>query len=235
MINFEHSQVLTFDCYGTLIDWESGILAALKPLLSNHKHNLDDERLLQLFAEFEAEIQQGEYLKYREVLRRVVEKFGEYFGFTPTAEELYALADSIKHWQPFPDTVEALKALKQKYKLAIISNVDDNLFAFSAQVLEVEFDWIITAEQVKSYKPSLNNFKVAIERINQPLEEILHVACSIYHDIVPAKSLGISTVWVNRRAGKEGIGANLPVVAQPDLEVPDLHTLAVLSIGVSYS
>jgi 2-haloacid dehalogenase len=231
LINFDRFQVLTFDCYGTLIDWESGILAALKPLLSTHSHNLDDEQILQLFAEFEAEIQKGEYLKYKEVLTKVVQKFGEYFGFSPATEELYSLADSIKNWPPFPDTVEALKALKKKYKLAIISNVDDNLFAFSAQNLEVEFDWIITAEQVKSYKPSLNNFRVAIERINLPLEQILHVACSIYHDIVPAQSLGISRVWVNRRAGKEGVGANLPVVAQPDLEVPDLHTLAVLSIG----
>jgi 2-haloacid dehalogenase len=231
LINFEQSKVLTFDCYGTLIDWESGILAALKPFLSKKGYNLDDDNILQVFAKFEAEIQVGEYLNYREVLKRVLEKFGEHFNFTLAAEELYALADSIKDWLPFPDTVEALKALKQKYKLAIISNVDDNLFAFSAQHLEVEFDWIITAEQVKSYKPALNNFTVAIERINLPREQILHVACSIYHDIVPAKSLGISTVWVNRRAGKEGVGANLPVVAQADLEVPDLQTLAILSTG----
>ncbi|BAY23556.1 haloacid dehalogenase, type II [Calothrix sp. NIES-2100] len=231
MINFEQSKVLTFDCYGTLIDWESGVLAALKPLLSAHGYDLDDEEILQFFAEFEAEIQKGEYRKYQEVLTRVVQKFGEQFNFAPTNEELPSLANSIRHWLPFPDTVEALKALKKKYKLAIISNVDDNLFAFSAQHLEVEFDWIITAEQVKSYKPALNNFKVAIERIKLPQEQILHVACSIYHDIIPAQSLGISTVWVNRRAGKEGLGANLPVEAQADLEVPDLHTLAVLSIG----
>jgi 2-haloacid dehalogenase len=231
MINFEQYKVLTFDCYGTLIDWESGILAALKPLLSAHGHNLDNEQLLQIFAEFEAEIQKGEYIKYQEVLRRVVQKFGEQFKFAPTSNELDSLADSIKDWPPFPDTVTALKVLNKKFKLAIISNIDDNLFAFSAQHLEVEFDSIITAEQVKSYKPSLNNFRAAIDRIGVPLEQILHVACSIYHDIVPAQSLGISTVWVNRRAGKEGMGANLPVVAQPDLEVPDLHTLSQQAIA----
>ncbi|MBD2357735.1 haloacid dehalogenase type II [Tolypothrix sp. FACHB-123] len=231
MIDFEEIQVITFDCYGTLIDWESGILAAIKPLLSAKGHNLDEENILQLFARFEAEIQQGEYLIYREVLKRVLEKFGAHFSFVLANEELYALADSIRYWLPFLDTVQALKVLKQKYKLAIISNVDDNLFAFSAQHLEVKFDWIITAEQVKSYKPSLNNFTVAMERINLPKEQILHVAGSIYHDIVPAKSLGISTVWVNRRAGKEGAGASLPVVAQADLEVPDLQTLAILSTG----
>ncbi|BAY62582.1 haloacid dehalogenase, type II [Calothrix brevissima NIES-22] len=231
MIDFNQIQVLTFDCYGTLIDWESGILSAIKPLLSSKGHNLHEENILQLFAKFESEIQQGKYFTYREVLKKVLQKFGEHFNFVPATEELYILADSIQYWLPFPDTVKALKVLKQKYKLAIISNVDDNLFAFSAQHLKVEFDWIITAEQVKSYKPSLNNFTVAIERINLPQEQILHVAGSIYHDIVPAKSLGISTVWVNRRVGKEGAGASLPVVAQADLEVPDLQTLAILSTG----
>ncbi|MDZ7960084.1 MAG: haloacid dehalogenase type II [Aulosira sp. DedQUE10] len=233
MINFDQYKVLTFDCYGTLIDWESGILAALKPILSTHRHHLDDEQILQLFAEFEAEIQKGEYITYKEVLRKVVQRFGEQFGFEPSDEELYALSASIKHWLPFPDTIEALKSLKKQFKLAIISNVDDNLFAYSAQHLAVEFDWIITAEQVKSYKPSLNNFRAAIEKIGLPIEQILHVACSVYHDIVPAKSLGISTVWVNRRASKAGVGANLPVVAKPDLEVPNLQTLAALNTGNS--
>ncbi|MBD2167367.1 haloacid dehalogenase type II [Calothrix membranacea FACHB-236] len=231
MINFNQYKVLTFDCYGTLIDWESGILAALKPLVANHKQNLDDEKLLQLFAQFESEIQKGEYLTYKEILRKVVERFGEQFDFAPNSEELYALSNSIKNWLPFPDTVEALKSLKNQFKLAIISNVDDNLFADSAKHLTVDFDWIITAEQIKSYKPALNNFRAAIERMGLPKEQILHVACSVYHDIIPAQSLGISTVWVNRRAGKEGAGANLPVVAQADLEVPNLQTLANLSVS----
>ncbi|MBW4565784.1 MAG: haloacid dehalogenase type II [Mojavia pulchra JT2-VF2] len=225
MINFEQYKVLTFDCYGTLIDWENGILTALKPLLFVHGINLNDDQILEKFAKFEADIQKKEYIKYKEVLSRVYQKFGEQFAFEPDSKELYSLADSIKNWLPFPDTVEALQSLKKKYKLAIISNVDDDLFAFSAQHLKVEFDWIITAEQVKSYKPSINNFRVAIERIDLPIEQILHVACSIYHDIIPAKSLGLSTIWVNRRAGQAGTGATLPVVAQPDLEVPDLQTL----------
>lgn len=225
MIDFNNYKALTFDCYGTLIDWENGILGALKPLLLAHNSNLDNEQILELFAKFEAELEKGEYLKYREVLRRVVQKFGERFGFEPTADELNSLADSIQHWLPFPDTVEALQILKQKFKLVIISNVDNDLFAFSAKHLKVEFDQIITAEQAKSYKPSLNNFRLAIERIDLPLEQILHVAASVYHDIVTAKSLGLSTVWVNRRADKEGGLA----VSQPDLEVPDLKTLAALS------
>jgi 2-haloacid dehalogenase len=229
VIELNQYKALTFDCYGTLIDWENGILGVLRPLLLTHNTNLDNEQILDIFAEFEAEIEIGEYIKYREVLQRVVQKFGERFGFEPTADELNSLADSIQHWLPFPDTVEALRTLKQKFRLIIISNVDDDLFAFSAKHLEVEFDKVITAEQAKSYKPAFNNFRLAIERIDLPLEQILHVAASVYHDIVTAKSLGLSTVWVNRRA-EQGVSASLPAVTQPDLEVPDLKTLAALSL-----
>ena len=229
MIELDKYKVLTFDCYGTLIDWESGMLAALQSILSARQIQLNNNSVLELFAEFESELEKGEYLKYREILKGVVQKFGERLGFEPSPTELTALADSIKNWQPFPDTVAALKVLKEKFKLAIISNVDNDLFAFSAKHLEVEFDWIVTAEQVKSYKPSLENFKYAIQRIGLPPERILHVAGSIYHDIVPASSLGLSTVWVNRRLGQEGSGAALPAQGKPDLEVPDLKTLASLN------
>lgn len=229
MIEFDNYEVLTFDCYGTLIDWESGILAALRPILSVHNVNLSNEQILEIFAELETEQEKGEYLKYKEVLRRVVQNLGERLGFAPEPAELDFLANSLKNWQPFPDTVEALKELKKKFKLAVISNIDDDLFAFSANKLDVKFDWVITAEQVKSYKPSLNNFNLAIARIALPSEKILHVAQSIYHDIIPAKSLGLSTVWVNRRGSKEGFGATPSASGQPDLEVPDLRTLVSMS------
>ncbi|MEH2322686.1 MAG: haloacid dehalogenase type II [Nostoc sp.] len=229
MIELNQYKVLTFDCYGTLIDWENGILGVLKPLLLAHNTNLDNDQTLELFAEFEAELEIGDYIKYREVLKRVVQRFGERFGFEPTAEELNSVANSIQHWLPFADTIEALKTLKQKFKLVIISNVDDDLFAFSAKHLQVKFDQIITAEQAKSYKPSFNNFRVAIERINLPLDQILHVAASVYHDIITAKSLGLSTVWVNRQADQKIIDTTILAISQADLEVPDLKTLAALS------
>jgi 2-haloacid dehalogenase len=141
------------------------------------------------------------------------------------------LADSLGHWEPFPDTVEALRALKSRYKLAIISNVDDGLFALTACRLGVEFDWIITAEQVGTYKPSRRNFEVALERMGVPREKLLHAAESLFHDVVPAKELGLSTVWVHRRSGKEGFGATPPADAEPDFVVPDLETLAT-ELGV---
>ncbi|MCU0532669.1 MAG: haloacid dehalogenase type II [Hydrococcus sp. Prado102] len=231
-LQFERYEVLTFDCYGTLIDWETGILTALTPLLAARNINLDERQILELFAEFEPELElRSEYMTYREVLRGVIKKFGDRFNFAPSEEELHSLPESIKNWQPFSDTVEALKLLKQRFKLGILSNIDDDLFADSAQYLQVKFDWIITAKQAKSYKPSHNNFKLAFERIGLPTDKILHVAQSIYHDIVPARSLGLSTVWVNRRIEKEGFGATKAADEKPDLEVPNLQTLAEIILG----
>jgi 2-haloacid dehalogenase len=132
----------------------------------------------------------------------------------------------VQAWPAFPDSSPALQALQEKYKLAIISNIDDDLFTFSARKLQVQFDWVITAQQARSYKPSLQNFHLAFERIGLPRTKMLHVAQSLFHDIVPAKALGLSTVWVNRRHNKAGFGATPPAQARPDLEVPDLQTLA---------
>jgi len=228
MINASKFQVLSFDCYGTLIDWERGIVEALMPVLSARHIGLSDEQVLELYAELEAEAEQGSYVKYREVLRRVVQQLGSKLGFVPYASELDCIADSLKSWIPFPDTVEALETLKRRFRLAIISNIDDDLFAFSAQHLKVEFDWVITAEQVKAYKPSSDPFEYAIDRVGLSTERMLHIAQSIYHDIVPAKAVGLSTVWVNRRKGKSGPGAIPPAQGQPDLEVTDLKALVTI-------
>src|SRR5579883_2736057 len=231
MMNFDCFEILTFDCYGTLIDWESGMLLALQSILSAHQIQLDETSILEHFAKFESELEQGAYSKYRTILNGVVQRFGKEFKFNPSCAELNALADSVKNWQPFSDTVEALKVLKQRFKLVIISNFDDDLFAFSAERLVIPFDLIVTAEQVKSYKPSLNNFNIAIQKLGVSPNKILHVAGSIYHDIIPATCMGLSTVWVNRRLGKHGSGAALPAQGQPTLEVPDLKTLASMVSG----
>ena len=231
MLDFNQFEVVSFDCYGTLIDWERGILPPLKQLLSNREIDFSDDGTLELFAEFESELEKDEndYIEYRKILQEIVKKFGQRFNFEPTetesGTEINCLVDSIKNWQPFPDTVAALSALKQKYKLAVISNIDDDLFAGTAKHLKVEFDWLITAEKVRSYKPSIRNFEIALETMGIPPEKLLHVAQSVYHDIVPATSMGISTVWVNRRHDKTGFGATMPASGKPDLEVPDLKTL----------
>lgn len=224
MLGLKQFEVLTFDCYGTLIDWETGILGAMKPILSVHGKSLDDREILKWYGRFEAEAEEGEYVTYREVLKRIVESFGKQLGFSPTEAELNALPASSKNWPLFPDTVESLQKLKKRFKLAVISNTDDGLFAETQKHLKVNFDWIITAEQAKSYKPSVNNFQFATRKLGIPKEKILHVAQSVYHDVIPAKRLGLATVLVKRR----GAGATLPAEGKPDLEVPDLQTLAGL-------
>jgi 2-haloacid dehalogenase len=226
MLNFEDFEVLTFDCYGTLIDWETGIRDALRPVFSVHGVKLPDEEALELYGELETQAERGEYMEYRRVLRTVLEGFGERLGFAPTEEELQAFSESVKFWPAFADTPLALQSLHSKFKLAILSNVDDDLFAYSARRLGVDLDWVITAQQARSYKPSLDNFRLAFERIGLPPAKILHVAQSLFHDIAPAKSLGLSTVWVNRRHDRPGFGATPAAQAEPDLEVPDLWSLA---------
>lgn len=230
-MNFDQFRVLTFDCYGTLIDWETGILNALEPILLAHQVKIEQEAVLELFGALESEAERGEYKPYRTVLEMVVEGMGRRLGFTPTEAEKRAFAQSVADWPAFPDSAAALQVLKRKYKLVIISNVDDDLFAFSAQKLQVAFDDVITAQQCRSYKPSLNNFRVAEKRLGVPKAQWLHVAQSLFHDIAPAKEFGLQTVWVNRRQGKPGFGAAPPAQAQPDLEVPDLATLAGLMSG----
>ena len=167
------ASALTFDCYGTLIDWESGILAAVRPVLDAHGRELDDTSV------------------------------------------------------PFPDTVEALRALETRYRLGVVSNVDDDLFATTAAGLEVPFDWVVTAQQVGAYKRSPRMFEAAIERLALPREAILHVAQSAYHDVAPARALGLATVLVRRR----GLGATPASPAVPDLAVPDLASL-VWALGL---
>jgi 2-haloacid dehalogenase len=229
MIDFTTKRVLTFDCYGTLIDWETGILSTLRPILADHGVTADPERLLALHAELESAAERGPYMTYRQLLMTVLRGVGDRLGFTPSATEQSRFADSVGDWPPFADTQPALKALERRFRLAIISNTDDDLFARTNQQLDVAFDWIVTAQQVKSYKPSLDNFRQALAHIGLPTEQVLHVAQSLFHDHVPAKQVGLETVWVNRRHGKAGSGATPMADARPDLEVPDLATLVTLS------
>ncbi|KAB8145884.1 haloacid dehalogenase type II [Chloroflexia bacterium SDU3-3] len=228
MVDLDTKEVLTFDCYGTLIDWESGIAAALLPILQRHGVALEREQALQLFAELESAAEAGPYMAYRDVLASCVRGFGQRYGFAPSAEEQARFAGSVGDWPAFPDSPAALARLASRFRLVVISNVDDDLFALSNARLGVRFADVITAQQAGSYKPSLNNFHVAFERIGVPQQRILHVAQSLFHDHVPAKQLGLDTAWVNRRAANPGFGATLPAEARPDITVPDLQSLADL-------
>ena len=226
MLDFNRFEILTFDCYGTLIDWEAGILAALRRVLSAHGKKIDDPTLLELYGTFEQRSEHGAFRPYREVLQSVVRQFGDELGFVTTAEEARSLPDSLAFWKPWPDTVAALRQLKSRYRLAIVSNVDDDLFAATRPQLEVEFDAIITAEQAQAYKPSLKMFELALRKIQAPAHRVLHVGQSVYHDVIPAQALGLATVWVNRPSARAGVGAVKAAHAEPDLEVSSLEELA---------
>jgi 2-haloacid dehalogenase len=229
MLDLTRFKVLTFDCYGTMIDWESGIFACLHPILAAHDKTITDSALLELYSELELSAEQGEFLRYRDVLQSVVRGFGERLGFLPTDAEIRSLPESLATWQPFSDTVAALRKLKSRYQLAVMSNVDDDLFSATAPKLGVAFSQVITAQQAGCYKPCMRMFKLAEERIGATRKHWLHVGQSVYHDVIPAQSLGIATVWVNRRSPRPGAGAAKAAAGKPDLEVPDLQTLANLS------
>jgi 2-haloacid dehalogenase len=234
-MEFSRITTISFDCYGTLIDWESGILPVLRAVLASHGQSLSDAAILELYGEFEAEAESGPYQNYRNVLQAVVRAFADRFRFQASSADIQSLDESVRAWPPFPDTVAALGELRKRYKLVVISNIDDDLFAETRKRLGVEFNAVITAEQARSYKPSLNNFQMALKTLAISPDRLLHAAQSVYHDVVPARSLGISTVWVNRASARPGIGAVRASAAsasekRPDLEVPDLATLAAAAM-----
>lgn len=231
IFDFSRFDVLTFDCYGTLIDWEAGILAGLRRVLEPLGIDGGDDDLLERYARAEASVEAGGYLRYREVLARSAELVGRELGVEPGPAELAAFGGSVGDWPAFPDSVEALARLHERFRLAVITNCDDDLFAASNARLGVTFDHVITAQQVGAYKPSLRNFEVAFERIGVPPERILHVAQSLFHDHVPAKRLGMTTAWIDRRHDKPGSGATPPADARPDLAVPSMAAFAEIALG----
>jgi len=234
IMNLSEFEALTFDCYGTLIDWERGIADALRPWLDRHGVDMDDEQILTLYSESEPKQEAATPGKpYPEILRAVLADIAETLDVGVTSSELEAFGRSVQDWPAFPDVPEALRYLKEHYQLIIISNIDRESFAHSHAKLGTEFDAIITAQDVGSYKPDIRNFEFALRRLQEMGIErtrVLHVAQSLFHDHEPAKSLGLRTVWVNRRAGKVGTGAT-PAPGgdvRPDIVVDDLAGLVAM-------
>jgi 2-haloacid dehalogenase len=232
-MGFENIRLITFDCYGTLIDWENGMLAALRPMFSRNGRSIPDAQLLEHYGEIEAEIEAGPYVRYRQVLSRTVQEMGRRLGVAISEQQGGDFAESLTRWKPFVDTASALQAMKKKFGLGIISNVDDDLFAETRKKLGVEFDFVVTAQQVRSYKPAHRNFEEALRRGGIGKEQMLHAGQSLYHDIAPANSLGISNVWVNRPSARPGSGAARPGIAKPTYEVRSLAELSLLAGGAS--
>ena len=231
MLDFSQFEWISFDCYGTLVDWETGISTTAGEVLESRGVKMSRGEILEVFSGVEPRVQQGSesFLMYREVLRRVMELMQRELGVELSESELGCLADTLPDWPVFPDTVGVLAALKERYRLAVISNVDDDLFAKTAEGLGVEFDAVVTAEEVRSYKPELRNFEVAMGRMGVEKERWLHVAESLFHDIGPANRLGIASVWVNRA---DRGGGTRRSDAVPDMVVPDLAALAGMACPV---
>ena len=196
---------MTFDCYGTLIDWETGIQRAFKHALEGTGLSQAQEaELFELYQEEEKRIE-GEmpYRKYREVLSLAASAAARRFGKSIPEKLSSVLAEQLPGWEPFPDTNPALEKLTTEYVLGILSNVDDDLLASTLKHFTVPFDLVVTAERVRSYKPETEHFEEA-RRIIGADREWLHVAASLYHDIDPASRLGINTAWINRKNSPEG-------------------------------
>jgi 2-haloalkanoic acid dehalogenase type II len=206
-------KVLTFDCYGTLIDWESGMVAALKPLVAKVGHELTRDELLEAHAKHESSQQLATPAKrYSELLAVVCKRLAEDWGVPAAWEECVAYGRSIPDWPAFDDSAAALKYLKAHYKLVILSNVDNESFAFSNRKLGVEFDAVFTAEDIGSYKPSPRNFDYMLDKLAArgiAKGEILHTAESLFHDHAPANAFGLATCWIHRRHAQGGFGATM--------------------------
>ena len=219
---------LTFDCYGTLIDWERGILTELRPWVEKNGLTISDDEILAAFAELEPKHQAETPDKlYPDLLAAVYADLGKHWSIPVAPSDADAFGQSIGRWPAFSDSKPSLQYLKGHYKLVILSNVDRASFAESNKKLGVTFDHIITAQDVGSYKPDPRNFEYLINELADmeiARKQILHTAQSLFHDIVPARAAGLHTAWVNRRKGKTGGGATTAPVqgVTPDFEVASL-------------
>jgi 2-haloalkanoic acid dehalogenase type II len=225
-------EALSFDCYGTLIDWEAGITAVLTPWATRCGLDLDREQLLEAYAvaEAKAELEHPSAL-YRDILARSLRSVGVELGAPVTDEDAAALARSVPEWPAFEDSTDALRLLGERFKLIILSNVDRVSFAGSQARLAVEFTSVLTAEEIGSYKPSPRNFDVLgaeVRRLGVEPGRLLHVAQSLFHDHVPAKRAGLRTVWIDRRSDRPGWGATPAPRGEvtPDWAFPSMAAFA---------
>lgn len=213
-------RVITFDCYGTLIDWETGIWAAFQRAAAADGVHLERDNLLAAYHATEALIERGPFRPYAHVLTETARRAAAECGWAISRRQAAFLAESLPDWPPFPDTIAALERLAGRYRLGILSNVDDTLLAATRRRLVAPFAFWVTSDRVESYKPDLAHFEAARPLVGA-VEGWLHVAQSLYHDVAPANRLGLPVVWVNRQG--ETRPADGPL---PDVEVADLAALA---------
>jgi 2-haloacid dehalogenase len=205
-------KVLTFDCYGTLIDWETGILSGLQLLVEKAAITPPNDQILEIFAQNEsAQELETPAMPYSQLLSIVYKRIARTWGVAVTNEEANSFGASIPDWPEFPDSVGALQYLKKHYKLVILSNVDRISFRASNTRLQVAFDAVYTAQDIESYKPSPRNFEYMLQRLREDFAlektDVLHTAQSLFHDHVPANRFGLASAWIDRRHDESGWGA----------------------------
>ena len=230
-LDYGHFEALTFDCYGTLIDWEAGLAAAFRPILRDHGVEAGEDEMLERYAVHEAALEAGPYRRYREVLAAALRGVCAEIGVEPDAGEVAAFSGSVVDWPAFSDSADALARLKTRLRLGVITNCDDDLFEASRRRLGVDFDWVVTAQQAGAYKPDPRTFDVAFGRLGLPRDRILHVAQSLFHDHAPAGRLGLTSVWIDRRHDRPGAGATPVADAAPDATFPDMASFADAALG----
>jgi len=207
-------KVLTFDCYGTLIDWEAGILDGLQRLVARARASMSRNQILEEFARHESgQEEQTPAMPYSQLLSVVYKRLAKGWGVTTSNEEANTFGASVPDWPEFPDSADALRYLKHHYKLVILSNVDRLSFRSSNVRLKVTFDAVYTAQDIESYKPSDRNFEYMLRRLEEDFSfgkaDILHVAQSLFHDHAPANRVGLASAWIDRRHAMEGWGATM--------------------------
>lgn len=227
---YDRFDALTFDCYGTLIDWEAGLVGALREALPELA-GVDDDTLLEEYAGHEARAEEPPYRGYREVLATGLRGVAADHAIDVGEAAVAAFSESVRAWPAFPDAGESLHRLQRRYSLGVITNCDADLFEASRRRLGVAFDWVVTAEQARAYKPSVIPFEVAFAELGLPRDRILHVAQSLFHDHVPARQLGLATVWIDRRHDRAGPGATPPASATPDATFPSMAAFADAALG----
>lgn len=204
----EQFDIITFDCYGTLIEWEAGITTAFQAEAAKDGVSLRADQIIERYSAVEPTVEFASYLSYREVLGLTAQRVANSLGWDLSAERAGFLAASLPEWQPFSDTNQALERLARRFKLGILSNIDDDLLSATQRHFTVDFDLIVTAQQVGSYKPASAHFKEALTRGGE--RRLLHAAQSYFHDVVPASKLGIPVVWVNRKGSRIEPGGPVP-------------------------
>ena len=215
--------VLTFDCYGTLVDWETSIAQYTQCVLLAHDVHVVDATILEFYAAWEP-LEQEVGGSYRKVLQRVMDRFGARLGFTPNPAEVAGFVDAIAMSPPFTDTVASLELLAEMFELAIISNTDTDLLETTLKLLPATFNTVVTAQELGAYKPNRDVLRRAFEIVGAKNKQILHVAQSRFHDIAPAAELGFDTVWINRN--RDHAPAAQDVDVEPTWEFEDLTQFA---------